>query len=87
MESLYDTEGFDATMDVSASTRKFQQSIIVKQDPNKSGILAFLSVAEEQITQLLEISWWDWPIEKIDNNLHLILSDNIDEFIKKALEN
>jgi hypothetical protein len=51
MASLYDTEGFDATMDVSASTRKFQQSIIVKQDPNKSGILAFLSVAEEQITQ------------------------------------
>jgi acetyltransferase-like isoleucine patch superfamily enzyme len=42
---------------------------------------------EEQIEKLLEIQWWDWPIEKIDNHLHLMQSDNIDEFIKKALEN
>lgn len=34
-------------MDVSASTRKFQQSIIVVQDPNKSGILGFLSEVEQ----------------------------------------
>ena len=43
--------------------------------------------SEEQRNKLLQISWWDWPIKKIDNHLHLIQSDNIDEFIKKALEN
>ena len=35
-------------MDVSASTRMFQQSIIVAQDQNKSGILSLLSQAEEE---------------------------------------
>jgi virginiamycin A acetyltransferase len=43
--------------------------------------------SEEQINQLLQIQWWDWPIEKIDNHVSFIQSDNIDEFIKKALEN
>ena len=52
MANFYDDEGFDATMDVSASTRKFQQSVIVKQDPNKAGILAFLAKVEEDTTPL-----------------------------------
>ena len=47
-QNYYDNDGFDQSMDVSASTRKFQQSIIVKQDPNKSGILSFLSQAEQE---------------------------------------
>ena len=47
-QNFYDSDGFDQSMDVSASTRKFQQSIIVKQDPNKSGILSFLSQAEQE---------------------------------------
>ena len=47
-QNFYDSDGFDQNMDVSASTRKFQQSIIVKQDPNKSGILSFLSQAEQE---------------------------------------
>ena len=38
-------------MDVSASTRKFQQSIVVKQDPNKAGILSFLATVEEETQQ------------------------------------
>ena len=36
------------TMDIAASSRKFQQSVIVKQDPNKSGIISFLQVVEEE---------------------------------------
>ena len=47
MSEYYDREGFDESIDVSASNRKFQTSIIVKQDPGKSGILAFLSSVEE----------------------------------------
>jgi len=50
MSRFYDDSGFDATIDVSASTRKFQQSIIIKQDPNKAGILTFLSESEPSTT-------------------------------------
>ena len=46
IDNFYESDGFDQSMDVSASTRKFQQSVIVKQDPNKSGILSFLSSIE-----------------------------------------
>ena len=51
MREFYDTEGFEETMDVSASTRKFQTSIIVIQDPNKSGIVSFLSPPPESSNQ------------------------------------
>ena len=34
-----------------------------------------------QIERLLELQWWDWPIEKINDNLHLICSPNIDTFL------
>lgn len=32
---------------------------------------------EETISKLLEIKWWDWPIEKIKRNLYIICSDNV----------
>lgn len=43
--------------------------------------------SEEQIEKLLEIQWWDWPVRKINQHLPVLMSNNIDEFIKKALEN
>ena len=39
---------------------------------------------EEQIKDLLEIKWWDWEDEKIRKVVPLLVSDNIDEFIKVA---
>jgi acetyltransferase-like isoleucine patch superfamily enzyme len=36
---------------------------------------------EEQIIKLLQIKWWDWDDKKINNNTHLLCSDNIDDFI------
>ena len=51
MDYFFDTEVGEQSMDVSASTRKFQQSIIVVQDPNKAGALASLREAEESTTQ------------------------------------
>lgn len=36
----------------------------------------------EQIADLLEIKWWDWPDEKIDANVELLMSEDINEFIK-----
>lgn len=38
---------------------------------------------DKQINQLLRIKWWFWDIEKIKANLHLLCSENIDEFIEK----
>jgi acetyltransferase-like isoleucine patch superfamily enzyme len=34
-----------------------------------------------QIDNLLSIKWWDWPEEKINANLDLLCSSNIDDFI------
>ena len=45
---FYDNEMGVQTIDVSAATRKFQNSIIVKQDPEKSGFLSFLKQVEEE---------------------------------------
>ena len=39
---------------------------------------------EEQIKDLLKIKWWDWEDEKIKEIVPLLVSNNIDEFIKKA---
>jgi len=38
---------------------------------------------EETIQKLLQIRWWDWPDEKVKENIHLISSDSIDVFLKK----
>lgn len=40
--------------------------------------------SEEQIKDLLEIKWWDWEDEEIKKVVPLLVSNNIDEFIKKA---
>lgn len=38
---------------------------------------------KETIQKLLRIKWWDWPDEKVKENVHLICSDSTDEFVKK----
>jgi acetyltransferase-like isoleucine patch superfamily enzyme len=38
---------------------------------------------EETIRKLLRIKWWDWPDRQVNENLNLICSDAMDEFIKK----
>jgi hypothetical protein len=50
VNTFFDSDGFDQEMNVSATTRKFQSSVVVKQDPNKSGILSFLKEVEIQST-------------------------------------
>ena len=39
--------------------------------------------SEDQIANLLKIQWWDWPDSKIRENVSLLASGNIDEFIEK----
>lgn len=38
--------------------------------------------SEERIQKLLEINWWEWEDQKIQDNAILMWSDNIEEFIK-----
>ncbi len=39
--------------------------------------------SEKEIEALLAIKWWDWPIEKILDNVELICSTDIEAFIEK----
>ena len=48
MNEFEETDVGDQTINVAAADRKFQTSVIVKQDPNKSGILSFLRKVEQQ---------------------------------------
>jgi virginiamycin A acetyltransferase len=36
-----------------------------------------------QIRNLLNIKWWEWSDEKVNQNVELICGNNIDEFIQK----
>lgn len=51
VQNIYTSAGFDQNMDVSASTRKFQTSVVVKQDAGKSGILSYLQEFSPIATQ------------------------------------
>lgn len=42
-----------------------------------------LRFSKEQISNLLRISWWDWPKDMILANANLLSSSNIDKFIEK----
>lgn len=35
--------------------------------------------SDKIIQQLLKIQWWNWDIEKINKNLHIISSDNLNQ--------
>ena len=35
---------------------------------------------DETIEKLLDIQWWNWPVEKIRKNVHLLCSPNLDDF-------
>ena len=46
--------------------------------------LVKMRFGEDTIEKLLQIQWWNWPMEKIKKHIHLICSQKIDEFIKIA---
>lgn len=41
--------------------------------------------SEEEIAQLLELKWWDWPVEKISASIDAIQSGNL-EGLKRAAD-
>lgn len=38
--------------------------------------------SDEIIEGLMKIKWWEWSDEKVDANLHLIMSEDIETFVK-----
>jgi acetyltransferase-like isoleucine patch superfamily enzyme len=42
--------------------------------------------SQEQIKKLLQIKWWYWDDNKINNFAPLLCNNNIDEFIKRGFE-
>ncbi|SFM22638.1 Acetyltransferase (isoleucine patch superfamily) [Paenibacillus sp. 1_12] len=38
--------------------------------------------SEDTIQQLLQIKWWDWPLDKIQGMIPAMLSSDIDHFIR-----
>jgi virginiamycin A acetyltransferase len=38
---------------------------------------------EETVKKLLLIRWWDWNLDRIRNNMPLLLSNNIEQFIER----
>jgi acetyltransferase-like isoleucine patch superfamily enzyme len=39
---------------------------------------------QSTINQLLKIQWWHWPVEKINHNLPLLCSSNIDQLLNSV---
>jgi len=37
--------------------------------------------AEDVVAELLKISWWDWPAEKVTRNLHAIIGCDIENLL------
>ncbi len=37
---------------------------------------------DKKIQALIRIKWWEWPKEKVNENIHLLCSKDIDSFIK-----
>jgi virginiamycin A acetyltransferase len=63
-------------------------SVVTKDVPpyaivagNPAKIVKF-RFSEEKIEKLLEIKWWEWDEQKIQENSHLLWSNNIENFIE-----
>jgi virginiamycin A acetyltransferase len=61
-------------------TKNVEPYAIVGGNPAKTIKKRF---SDEAISKLLVIKWWNWEIAKIEANLDLILSENIDLFIDR----
>jgi hypothetical protein len=42
------------------------------------------SFSEHVRKALLEICWWDWPLEELQYIHHLLFSDRMDDFLRYA---
>jgi virginiamycin A acetyltransferase len=61
-------------------TKNVEPYAIVGGNPAK---LIKKRFSDEAISKLLAIKWWEWEIDKIKDNLDLILSDDINLFVNR----
>ncbi len=40
----------------------------------------------DEIDRLLEVAWWDWPVEKVTRHARTILAGTVDALVKAATE-
>jgi hypothetical protein len=45
---------------------------------------SFKRFSDEEIKVLMELKWWEWPVDKITKNLHRLTGNNIED-LKIAL--
>jgi acetyltransferase-like isoleucine patch superfamily enzyme len=64
----------------SVVTKSVEPYSIVAGNPAK---LVRYRFSNQIIIKLEGIAWWDWPIEKIISASSLLISDKIDEFVRK----
>ena len=60
--------------------KNVESYLIVGGNPGK---LIKYRFKKDQIEKLLKIKWWDWDNRKINENVKLMCSKNIDIFINK----
>lgn len=63
----------------SVVTKDVKPYLIIAGTPAKEVKKRFTEV---EIEKMMEIKWWDWPEEKIKNNLHILCSSNINKILK-----
>lgn len=63
------------------------QSVVTKNVPpyavvggNTAKIIRY-RFDERTIEELLKLRWWDWPAERVNRNLHLMINADIDAFL------
>ncbi len=64
----------------SVVTKNVEPYSIVGGNPAKEIRKRF---SDEVINQLVEISWWDWPIEKITENVQILTDHDIEKIKQK----
>jgi virginiamycin A acetyltransferase len=65
----------------SVVTKDVEPYAIVGGNPAKEIRKRF---SEEQVKHLLQLSWWDWPVEKITEHVQDLTSENINDFLSKV---
>lgn len=60
-------------------TRDVQPYAIVGGNPAKIIKMRF---SDEEISKLLKLKWWDWPVEKIRENIDKLRSGDVNRLIK-----
>jgi len=60
----------------STVTKNVEPYSIVGGNPAKEIRKRF---SDEKIKTLMELKWWDWPVDKITRNLHRLTNDDIED--------